>query len=132
MKFECTQCGLCCTNLGRRDIVIALKADRQRIADRQDRDLAWIEQAYFERNAELSDIAGQDVYHIKDNDGRCVFLDDAGLCSIRKYKPYQCKHGPDRFFPSTMAKSYECMKGFENAPESDIEREFFDQLFSGD
>lgn len=131
MTFQCSKCGICCSNLDRGFVVIALKEDRESIAHNLNRPLSQIENDFFEINHEFSEISGSRVYQTRSTEGRCVFLSSDLSCSIHAYKPFQCRHGPERLFTATMAESYECMIGFENQTDHDIEREFFEKLFSG-
>lgn len=42
-----------------------------------------------------------DVYYIKVEEGHCMFLTENNLCSIYKYRPYQCINAPYKFLANS-------------------------------
>jgi len=112
--------------------VVLLRADRERLAESLGLKLIEFERDSCDRNSELGDALGQDVYQLKSILGRCVFLSDQDLCKVHSIKPYQCKYGPENFLQLSMQRDYGCMKGVDLDYAPEIEAYFFDQLIAGE
>lgn len=129
--FVCTQCGLCCSNLGADRMVVLLREDISRMA----KSLAMEVQAFTERYCERSDLlteaAGVDVYRLKYEDSKCIFLDENNLCSIHAVKPFQCRHGPERFLTRSMTRDYDCMKDVDLVDGEDLTEYLLLRLIDG-
>ncbi|MCW4009684.1 MAG: YkgJ family cysteine cluster protein [Candidatus Bathyarchaeota archaeon] len=89
MCFDCVQCGLCCgdTELKMRRILL-LKSDAEQIATQTKRQIG-------DFATETPDKAPY-VYEMLKNphDGKCVFLNSSGKCTIYEVRPLIC-----RFYP---------------------------------
>jgi len=87
LRFECTQCGKCCT--GNQNHYIAVSDDEVTAIYRQlGISKKWFLKRYMQRQ--------HDIYQgIKlEKNGRCPFLLTGGLCKIYDVRPTQCKTYP--------------------------------------
>lgn len=90
LRFECTQCGRCCT--GRPGDVIAVnKPEQVAIVAHLGISTSWFRRRYVWRSEN-----GSDSLRL-DDDGRCCFLDAGGRCQIYPVRPIQCRTYP--FWP---------------------------------
>jgi hypothetical protein len=93
LRFECTACGRCCKNHGEGyEYVFSTRAERRLIASRLGMTGRAFEAEYTER------VAGSLSFTSKDD--ACVFLDEAGQCSIYDLRPKQCRTFP--FWPELL------------------------------
>lgn len=95
-KFDCTRCARCCRSL----FVGVTDSERDRIYDLRN----WREQFGVDELFVRGPTAGAGFGLAKRRDGRCVFLDDGGLCSIHKLygpaaKPIACQAYPFAMAP---------------------------------
>lgn len=94
LRFECTQCGRCCT--GRPGDVIAVnQAEQAAIVRFLAITAAWFKRRYLWRSDD-----GNDSVRLSD-DGRCSFLDKTGKCRVYPVRPVQCRTYP--FWPELVA-----------------------------
>ncbi len=97
-RFGCSCCGRCCRGF----MVPVESVERDAIADLED----WPRRLGVEQIYLRSHLAGAAGYALaKRADGRCVFLDDDGLCLIHKRygagaKPVACQIYPFVFCPA--------------------------------
>lgn len=94
LRFECTQCGRCCT--GRPGDVIAVnRAEQSAIVRYLAITERWFKRRYVRRVEDGS-------HSLRLNkDGRCSLLDEAGRCRIYTVRPTQCRTYP--FWPELVA-----------------------------
>lgn len=93
VRFECTQCGRCCTGGG--DYHVFLKpAEAERMRALLGLSEDWFKRRYLKRldSGELTIVLGAD--------GRCSFLNEAGQCSVYEARPTQCRTYP--FWPEVL------------------------------
>lgn len=90
LRFECTQCGKCCTTRGEYAYVYLGKGETQALAE-----LLELELAEFERRYTFIDEEGW--RQLAFTEDRCVFLTDGGLCGVYEARPSQCRTFP--FWP---------------------------------
>ena len=97
VRFRCTQCGKCCTSLGRE--LPLLIDDVQRLAGH----LRMTSQAFVRRYCVyVIDVVREGELTVRipslqlrlPRSGRCVFLTDSNLCSVHEAKPFVCGHSP--------------------------------------
>ena len=91
-RFSCQSCGKCC-----RDLVV----------DLTDRDRKKIDAGGWEDRLDADPyvrLRGQWVLN-KDEQGRCVFLSDAGRCRIHEQQGFDAKPLACRLFPFTLSPS---------------------------
>lgn len=99
LRFECTQCGACCT--GRPGFVLFDDEEAAAIAER-----LGVTQEEFREQYTHDTPAGRSLAEVKTEFGYdCVFLDrdnDSGkpLCSIHDLRPTQCRTFP--FWPENL------------------------------
>lgn len=87
LRFECTQCGRCCTNHG--EYAYVYLADREVAALAR---LLGLSEREFERKYTLIDEDGWTQLAIAN--GRCVFLEPNGGCGVYTARPAQCRTFP--------------------------------------
>lgn len=93
LHFSCTQCGACCTGGG--DYHVFVNGDEARaLCGHIGLTWSWFRRRYLTR------IDGELVLQSRD-DGRCVFLDTEGRCSVYGARPRQCRSYP--FWPEVVA-----------------------------
>lgn len=93
VRFECTACGRCCKNHGEGyEYVFSTRVERRLIASRLGMSARAFEAKYTER------VAGSLSFISKGQ--ACVFLDEAGQCSIYDLRPKQCRTFP--FWPELL------------------------------
>ena len=90
LRFECTQCGRCCTTRGDYAYVYLNRAETRDLA----RHLG-VPLARFKRERTFVDEDGW--RQLRFSDGRCTFLDEAGRCGVYEARPIQCRTFP--FWP---------------------------------
>jgi Fe-S-cluster containining protein len=129
--FECTMCGLCCSNLGEDQMVLVLQGDIHSIAEAEGLQADEVIARYCESNQMLSRRAGRPITQLRSSAGRCVFLREDNRCAIHSYKPLQCRIGPDRLLPNAMGEDYDCMKGVVVSEEDDLTEYFFSKILEG-
>src|SRR5690606_14249333 len=97
LRFECTQCGACCT--GRPGFVLFSEAEAARIAER-----LGVTPQEFHENYTHDTAAGRSLAERPSEFGYdCVFLDRSSgkpLCSIHDLRPLQCRTFP--FWPENL------------------------------
>jgi len=86
LAFSCTQCGKCCHGRGEVAHVYVNYAERQKMADFLD-----IELAVFNRLYTRLDEDGHRL--LKFVEGHCIFLEEA-VCTVHESKPVQCRTWP--------------------------------------
>jgi Fe-S-cluster containining protein len=87
LRFECTQCGKCCTNHA--DYAHVYLADREVTALAR---LLGLPVEEFERKYTLIDEDGWT--QLKTEAGRCMFLGADGGCGVYGARPTQCRTFP--------------------------------------
>jgi Fe-S-cluster containining protein len=90
LRFECTQCGKCCTSHGDYAHVYLNAEESGRIAE-----FLRMSVARFKREYTFVDEYGWRQLAFEGD--RCVFLDEAGRCTIYSVHPTQCRTFP--FWP---------------------------------
>lgn len=85
LRFECTQCGACCTRPG---IVAFTPIDMARIGAHLGMSAEDFRDAYLHFDGELW------VTEIPEGGGECVFLGADARCTIHEVKPWQCDAYP--------------------------------------
>ena len=108
-EFICTECGDCCKNFNSTNRVLLFPSDIERIADKLELSKeVFLDTFCYVENTKIENQL-LDFYYLKDDAGSCSFLVE-NKCSIHKYKPAQCKHGPyDMFWDGK--ERWECMEG---------------------
>lgn len=92
LRFQCTQCGRCCTGGG--DYYVFVDAvEAERIRAHLGLSRGWFRRRYLTR------AAGERVLASR-TDGRCVFLQDHGRCRVYGARPVQCQTYP--FWPELL------------------------------
>ncbi len=85
LRFECTQCGLCCRGSGRVEVS---DVEIERLAERQGLTPDQFRQAYTRKGRrgriDLRDKA----------DGDCVFFEERRGCTVYEDRPVQCRTYP--------------------------------------
>jgi Fe-S-cluster containining protein len=111
-SFTCTACGECCRTNDPDKGVTLNYADVVRIAAH----LGMGVPDFVEQRAARFEIAlGEDSYeafHLRFENGSCVFLNDDNRCGIHSVKPWQCRFTPYRFFYEGERDLW-CMKDVE-------------------
>ena len=93
LRFECTQCGRCCTGGG--DYQVFLKdAEAERMRALLQLSPAWFRRRYLRRLD-----SGELTVSLR-GDGRCSFLDTEGRCRVYGARPTQCRTYP--FWPELL------------------------------
>lgn len=92
VKFECTQCGKCCTGKG--SYVFVTKSEAEKIQL-----FLGVSKAWFNRRYLLKHMDG-DVVLTQHENGDCEFLDKIAGCRIYKVRPTQCSTYP--YWPEIM------------------------------
>ncbi|MBU1190796.1 MAG: YkgJ family cysteine cluster protein [Gammaproteobacteria bacterium] len=93
IRFECTQCGRCCSGGGDYHVFLSAK-EAERIRELLQLSVDWFKRRYLQKldSGELT---------VRLNaDGRCSFLDAAGQCSVYAARPTQCRTYP--FWPELL------------------------------
>ena len=93
VRFECTQCGRCCTGGGEYHVFVK-RAEAERMRALLGLSEAWFNRRYLKRldSGELTVQLGAD--------GRCSFLDAQGQCQVYAARPTQCRTYP--FWPELL------------------------------
>lgn len=93
LHFSCTGCGACCRGGG--DYHVFVDRDEARgICGYLGLSWAWFRRRYLTRYDDELVLQSGD-------DGRCVFLDPGGRCSVYEARPRQCRTYP--FWPEVVA-----------------------------
>lgn len=93
LKFECTQCGRCCSGGGAYHVFLkANEAEQIRGMLQLSRD--WFQRRYLRR------LESGELTVVLQADGRCSFLDAEGRCSVYTVRPTQCRTYP--FWPEIL------------------------------
>ncbi len=87
LRFECTQCGRCCTNHGAYTFVNLTYADADRIA-------AHLGLARPEFLREHCEVEPGYFPHLRNEGDACRFLTPEGHCAIYPVRPKQCATWP--------------------------------------
>jgi Fe-S-cluster containining protein len=87
LRFECTRCGRCCV-AGGGYYVFLNEQEAEGIRARLGLSRSWFRRRYLNRLPDGDLVAS---WH---DDGRCVFLDARGECSIYPVRPVQCRTYP--------------------------------------
>jgi Fe-S-cluster containining protein len=127
--FECTKCGLCCTNFNDARIVILFPSDLDRISKYLNLDEEHFIEAYCEKktlNVEGNEVS---LITLSNTNGNCVFLTEDNRCAIHEVKPYQCKNTPFNFLWNSQEIEFECLKNIK-VPKSWNSKELDDEIFS--
>ncbi|HQU15900.1 MAG: YkgJ family cysteine cluster protein [Gammaproteobacteria bacterium] len=93
LRFECTQCGRCCTG-GGDYYVFVNDAEAEQIHRHLGLSQSWFRRRYLARTA-----SGERVL-ASHSDGRCTFLEDDGRCRVYDARPTQCQTYP--FWPELL------------------------------
>ncbi len=94
LRFRCRRSGRCCRTHGDYAWVYVSAAERRALAAH----LGLAPRAFLDRYT-VRDERGHRVLRFRD--GRCPFLDGAGLCSVHEVKPVQCRTWP--FWPELLS-----------------------------
>ena len=89
-RFDCTQCGLCCTTRGEYAYVYLNPAEVRRIA-------AYLEISASEFRKRYTRRDEYGWLQLSFAEERCTFLSENGQCSIHAARPTQCRTFP--FWP---------------------------------
>ncbi len=93
LRFECTQCGRCCSGGG--DYHVFLNTDEaELIRESLQLSVGWFRQRY------LHQLESGELTVVLNADGRCSFLDRDGRCSVYEVRPMQCRTYP--FWPEIL------------------------------
>ena len=88
LRFECTQCGKCCTHQGDYAYVYVNRDEAKGLAE-----LLGLTLRTFKRRYAFVDKYGWTQLRTTEN--RCVFLDpDTNLCQVYEARPAQCRTFP--------------------------------------
>lgn len=87
LRFECTQCGKCCTNRGEYAHVYLADEEVDALAEH-----LVLSRGAFKRKYTFIDEYGW--RQLRFSEDRCVFLDDAGRCGVYAARPVQCRTFP--------------------------------------
>jgi Fe-S-cluster containining protein len=128
LRFSCTKCGKCCSdsktfvNLTYQDILRFHKGLKMNL-----KELMEVVGFYTFKDANVEEFMAQMVYTpleteqglayiglIKDEDSRCVFLDDDDTCKIHPYRPSICRSFPFTFLMSEDGKKISGTIGYTN------------------
>ena len=93
MQFSCSKCGECCRGLSENKFVILFPGEDQFLAEAMGIPLDEFDR--FTAQVDQFQELGVTAKRLRYEDGACVFLDEDNLCKIHKFKPYQCRMGPD-------------------------------------
>ena len=108
LRFECTQCGNCCS--GAPGYVWVTRQEIRQIAEHLGRDDGWLTERELRRvgfRYSLTELA----------DGDCIFLDRRGgktTCLIHPVRPTQCRNWP--FWNSNLKSRTAWDQAAENCP----------------
>lgn len=93
LRFECTQCGRCCSGGGAYHVFLnATEAE-------QIRGVLQLSRNWFRRRF-LRCLDSGELTVALNADGRCSFLDTEGRCSVYAVRPTQCRTYP--FWPEVL------------------------------
>ena len=87
LRFECTQCGKCCTNRGEYAYVYLSDDEVDALAKHLE-----LSRAAFKRKYTFIDEYGW--RQLRFTGSRCVFLDEADRCGVYPARPVQCRTFP--------------------------------------
>jgi hypothetical protein len=87
LRFECTQCGECCTTRGEYAYVYVTDDEVLALAD-----LLKLTPAEFRRRHTFVD--GDGFRQLAFEGDRCVFLTESGACRVYPARPVQCRTFP--------------------------------------
>lgn len=93
LRFECTQCGRCCTGGGAYHVFLT-RREAEAIRGELGLSAAWFRRRYLRRLD-----TGELTVALRD-DGRCGFLDAQGRCRVYAARPTQCRTYP--FWPEVL------------------------------
>lgn len=93
LHFSCTQCGACCKGGGDYHVFVD-REEARALCDYLGLSWPWFRRRYLIRSE------GELVVQSR-KDGRCIFLDDRGRCSVYPARPRQCRSYP--FWPEVVA-----------------------------
>lgn len=94
LRFECTECGACCTGGGDRHVYLA-DGEARAICDFLGLSWGWFQRRYLARTPQ-----GERVLRIGEQ-GDCVFLQENRRCGIYGARPVQCRSYP--FWPELVS-----------------------------
>ncbi len=92
LRFECSQCGRCCTARNGYGYVYLSRSDRAQLADHLGQRLSDFTRHYCSRSDGL--------WHLKHPERDCQFLAN-GACTVYEARPVQCRTWP--FWPENMS-----------------------------
>ena len=87
LRFECTQCGKCCTTRGEYAYVYLSLREAHALAE-----LLALEFEDFQRRYTFTDEDGW--RQLTFTEEHCVFLTDSGQCGVYEARPTQCRTFP--------------------------------------
>lgn len=94
MKHECKKCGRCCISSNLKGVII-FPSDMRRISDG-----LGISSLEFANKYCIKDCLeyNVEIYFLKNQSEKCMFLSCNNLCLIHKFKPIQCERAPLNYF----------------------------------
>lgn len=96
LRFECTQCGICCT--GGDDYYVSVShQEAESIRQYLGLSRSWFKRRYLQKIPEL----GLAIRSTADE--KCIFLTAEGHCKIYPVRPIQCKTYP--FWPEVVGST---------------------------
>lgn len=123
----CFKCGACCKG----DIgPIIFPSDAKIISA----NLGETQKSFLAKYCVLSDIPnnlGLEVYFLKMQEGKCVFLNNRNLCDIYNYRPYQCVNAPFKFLAKYVFwKHMSCVEegDFNGIDSTEFDKKVFKEL----
>ncbi len=125
--FKCNQCGDCCRNLDEKNAVLLLPEDIANLSTHLKLPVSRLRDEYLEISRVISELYGKTVYQLRNDHGRCLFLDRDNLCTIYSVQPTQCRLGPTHFMSEKM-RHYDCMKGIDLINTDKADHLFFSKL----
>lgn len=129
MRAECVcfKCGACCKgDMG----PIVFPSDVKTISA----NLGETQKSFLAKFCVLSDIPnnfGMEVYSLKMQEGKCIFLNNKNLCDIYDYRPYQCVNAPFNFLAKYVFWQHmSCIKksDFNGIDSTKPDKEIFKEL----
>jgi Fe-S-cluster containining protein len=95
LRFECTRCGRCCV-AGDGYYLFLGGNEAEDIRGHLNLSRSWFRRRYLRR------LQNGDLVASWDSDGRCVFLDTRGACTVYPVRPLQCRTYP--FWPEIVCR----------------------------
>ncbi len=118
LRFECTQCGLCCTVRGDYACVYVDDTECGKLADFLGLDLEVLKKRFT--------FVDEDGWQqLRFRQGRCAFLGAEGRCSVYEARPLQCRTFP--FWPELIRRgrwtrqAQRLCEGVGRGPEADAD-----------